>query len=329
MSAAPVSTSSGIIATTLPVFSSELEDNRQQLDIFWQGVEQGYLTSSDGLKLAYCMATHPDSTRAIVISSGRVEAYLKYQELIFDLYQLGYSVYALDHRGQGLSTRLTDNPHQGHVEKFADYVSDFSHFIDTIVTPKQHDRLYLVAHSMGGTIATLYLQQAPEVFDAAVLSAPMYGICLPMPKPFVRWLAGHLDNGSNNKPNYVLGGKDYIAAPFEENDLTHSATRYQDYRKLYETYPQLKLGSPTNRWLTESLDACEQAVQAAKHAQTPILILQAEEDSIVDNRAQDAAKGEHCHLFRVAHARHEIFMERDSARNQALNQLADFLSLHA
>ncbi|MCG9737139.1 alpha/beta fold hydrolase [Shewanella insulae] len=329
MSTAPVSTSSGTIATELPVFSSESEDNRQQLDAFWQKVEQGYLTTSDGLKLAYCVATHPESTRAIVISSGRVEAYLKYQELIFDLYQLGYSVYALDHRGQGLSARLTDNPHQGHVEKFADYVNDFGHFIDTLVSPKQHDRLFLVGHSMGGTIATLYLQQAPKVFDAAVLSAPMYGICLPMPKPFVRWLAGHLDNGSNNNPNYVLGGKDYEPVPFEQNDLTHSAKRYQDYRRLYETYPQLQLGSPTNRWLIESLDACEQAIQAAKHSQTPILILQAEEDSIVDNRAQDAAKGEHCHLYKVVHARHEIFMERDNARDQALGQLADFLSLHA
>ncbi|ABO25589.1 alpha/beta fold hydrolase [Shewanella loihica] len=329
MSTAPVSTSTDTIATSLPAFSSELTDNRQQLDAFWQGVEQGYLTTGDGLKLAYCVAAHPESNQAIVISSGRVEAYLKYQELIFDLYQLGYSVYALDHRGQGLSDRLTDNPHQGHVAKFSDYVDDLGLFVDTLVIPKQHDRLFLVGHSMGGTIATLYLQQAPKVFDAAVLSAPMYGICLPMPKPFVRWLAGHLDNGSSSKPNYVLGGKNYQPVPFEQNELTHSAKRYQDYRRLYETYPQLQLGSPTNRWLTESLDACEQAVEAAKHTQTPILILQAEEDSIVDNRAQDAARGEHCHLFKVAHARHEIFIERDSARNQALGQLADFLSLHA
>ena len=31
-------------------------------------------------------------------------------------------MFALDHRGQGLSERLTDNPHQGYVGKFEDYV---------------------------------------------------------------------------------------------------------------------------------------------------------------------------------------------------------------
>ncbi|WP_428611926.1 alpha/beta fold hydrolase [Shewanella sp.] len=310
-------------------FSSEQQDNSKQINTFWQGVKQGELTTIDNLKLAYCAALNPDSNRAIVISSGRVEAYVKYQELIFDLYQLGYSVYAIDHRGQGLSSRLTDNPHQGHVEKFSDYVQDFALFIETIVKANHHDSLFLVGHSMGGTIATLYLQQAPHVFNAAVLSAPMYGICLPMPKRFVRWLVQRLDNGSTSQPNYVLSGKNYSPEPFEANDLTHSAIRYQAYRRLYEAYPQLQLGSPTNRWLAESLDASEQAVMAAKHSQIPLLILQAEEDSIVENQAQEAAVGGLCQLKVIANARHEIFMECDAARNQALSYLAEFLDSNA
>src|SRR3954451_20076293 len=40
---------------------------------------------------------------AIVISSGRTEGMVIYQELIYDLQKQGYRVYILDHRGQGFS----------------------------------------------------------------------------------------------------------------------------------------------------------------------------------------------------------------------------------
>ncbi|WP_076413131.1 alpha/beta fold hydrolase [Shewanella sp. UCD-KL12] len=313
-------------ATKQLSFSSEYSlNNEQQLD-FWRHIEESFIKINDQISLGYTYIKHPDSKRAVVLSNGRVESYLKYKELIFDLYQQGYSVFALDHRGQGLSSRITDNPHQGHIDKFDTYIDDFSLFIDSVVKPKDYQDLFLVGHSMGGAIGTLYMDKHPETFTAAAFSAPMYGIKLPISRRFIRWLANLLDSEAGKEPNYILGGKDYHADAFEKNDLTKSQLRYDDYRHLYEQRPELKLGSPTNHWLVESIDAGPKTIKAAKNSQSPILILQADEDTIVDNFAQYHAVGGLCQLVNVPNARHEIFMELDESRNFALQAMFKFLA---
>ncbi|MCG9697997.1 alpha/beta fold hydrolase [Shewanella sp. Isolate11] len=309
-------------------FSSESQYDEKRLNQFWHQVTQAKLPISADISLAYCYINHPQSDKAIVISSGRIESYLKYKETIFDLYHLGYSVYAVDHRGQGLSSRLTTNPHQGHVGKFEDYIDDFEYFIDTVVTPAAHTSLFLLGHSMGSAIATLYLKRAPKTFKAAVLSAPMYGIRLPIHPHFIYWLAKLLDNGSAKEPNFVIGGKNYHPAVFEQNELTHSQVRYQQFRMLYQQRPELQLGSPTNHWLQQAIIASRKALIAAQQSTTPILILQAEYDSIVDNNAQTRAISEHCKLVTIANARHEIFIEKDAVRDEALSRLDAFFSSH-
>ncbi|QQX80358.1 alpha/beta fold hydrolase [Shewanella sp. KX20019] len=307
------------------VFSSEHHLNSPEQTAFWQQVTQATFKANDGLSLAYASVTQQNSKGTIVLSSGRVESYLKYKELMFDLYRQGYDLFAIDHRGQGLSCRTTLNPHQGHIDKFQRYVDDFDEFINTIVKPVQERDYFLVGHSMGGAIGTLYLSQHPGVFKSAVFSAPMYGIKLPLPKRFIRKLASLLDNHSNQYPNYVLGGKDYHAAAFEKNDLTNSKLRYDDYRDLYQLQPKLQLGSPTNHWLVESIDAGEDAIKAAQNINIPLLILQAEEDTIVCNAAQKQASRGMSKLLKIPYSRHEIFMERDKARNTALTALLNFI----
>ena len=77
-----------------------------EINPFWQtSVTLGEFVGKDNIDVhyAWCIPENPKST--VVISSGRIESYLKYKELIFDLYQNGFAVFILDHRGQGLSDR--------------------------------------------------------------------------------------------------------------------------------------------------------------------------------------------------------------------------------
>lgn len=310
------------------LFSSEQQLNNDEQQKFWQSVTQSTLEKND-VSLAYAYIQHSDSSKAIVISSGRVESYLKYKELMFDLYQHGYSIYILDHRGQGLSSRITTNPHQGHIDKFQTYIDDLNDFVEQIVNPNKHDNLYLVGHSMGGTIGTLYMEQYPTTFNAAVFSAPMYGIKLPFNKTFIRSLAGLLDTCNDKQPhkqpNYVLGGTDYEPVEFEKNHLTNSPSRYQQFLDVFHQNPNIQLGSPTNRWLLEAMDAADRATKAAALSIKPIMVLQALDDEIVDNAAQNRAENIHCQIRRIANCQHEVFVEADKARNQALRTLVSFL----
>ena len=73
------------------------------IDPFWEEqVSRGHFAGKGDVDVhyAWCLPDTPRST--IVISSGRIESYLKYKELVFDLYQNGFAVFILDHRGQGL-----------------------------------------------------------------------------------------------------------------------------------------------------------------------------------------------------------------------------------
>ncbi len=74
-----------------------------------------------------------------MISSGRTEAAIKYKELILDLYKNGYSVYIHDHRGQGQSGRMTEDPQMGYIENFQYYIDDMKYFHDAYVKPKDHE----------------------------------------------------------------------------------------------------------------------------------------------------------------------------------------------
>src|SRR5262249_5494248 len=95
-------------------------------------------------------------------------------ETIRDLAARGFSVWCLDWRGQGGSTRPKRWPHRPRARRFdrdADELAQFaaSRFDDGL--PRA-----LIAHSRGGAIALLCLHRHQQAFDAAVLSAPMLGV---------------------------------------------------------------------------------------------------------------------------------------------------------
>ena len=101
---------------------------------------------------------------------------LKYAELIYQMVAEGYSVYTVDNRGMGFSSRLADNPQMVHVEKFSDYVDDLKKFVDTVVKTKKHRKIFFVSHSMGGLITGHYMVRYPEDVDAAVFNSPLWEV---------------------------------------------------------------------------------------------------------------------------------------------------------
>ncbi len=124
-----------------------------QINPFWQEhVTEDAFFGKGNVKVRYAFCIPPAPKATIVVSSGRIESYLKYKEFIYDLYQNGFAVFILDHRGQGLSGRMTHDPQHGYVASFDDYVDDLVTFVDTIVKPKQQGELQLVCHSMGGRL---------------------------------------------------------------------------------------------------------------------------------------------------------------------------------
>lgn len=308
--------------------------HQQTLPDFWrQHAVESTFKGKDGVTIRYAALRQAKVDRAILIVNGRVESYLKYQELAWDLWRQGYSLYLIDHRGQGLSDRLLADPEKGYVDQFDDYVLDLKQFHDEVIAQDQPAKLFLLAHSMGGAISARYLERWPDDIEAAVLSSPMMGINLGgLPKWLAKGLAATIGTVGCwlGEPPYGPGQGPYESHDFADNGLSHSAARYQAFRELYEQRPQIKLGGATAHWIYQGITGADAAIADAGAIKTPLLLLQAGNDSVVDNAAQDAfctkANCEGGKPLRIEGAWHELFIESDDKRQPALTAMLDFFA---
>jgi len=308
---------------------------QQQIIPFWHDVVPQQLKLQDGSSIDYVLlrpAPNTTETATVVVVNGRTESYLKYQELAYELTQQGYKVLMFDHRGQGLSERLTANPHKGHIEDFQQYIDDMHQLISRVlVSGSSEQPLYLLGHSMGGAISTLYLQQHPQVFQKAALSAPMHGINgkLFYDEGDACRLASLVSVFSTE--GYAgFADKAYSEQPFASNELTGSEARYQWMQTLYKENPRLQLGGATWGWLNAACDVIPQMQQQAGKIKIPVLLMQAELDSIVSAPAQQ----QFCAVLAtnpesgcvggvqlIKNAKHELLFEQDDIRQQVLDKI--------
>lgn len=306
-----------------------------ELSQFWEQVTEHQLETADGLYIRYVTFEHPESIGWVIISPGRIETYLKYQELVLELATHGYSVAVIDHRGQGFSERMSHHSHHGHVAHFNEFVRDFADFMLALKPRIADQPCQLLAHSMGGAIACLYMANYPHPFTSAALSAPMMGVqTKPWPQAIAKTMIrlGHWLNRQlfSDKPRYFMGMKDYSDIAFADNELTHSEARYQWFRAIYQQRPEVQLGGPTVQWLMQSLQAMAELPEAANRIRIPLLILQASEDHIVSLSPQNTFVELSPHpatrLKRMSGSFHEILMETDSIRGPAMQEVTEFFS---
>lgn len=304
---------------------------------FWRQREEGEFTGVGGVPIRFVRFSSPQHRRVVVVSPGRVESYIKYPEVAYDLFYSGYDVMIIDHRGQGFSGRLLPDKHRGHVVNFSDYVDDFATFYQQEVISHGYQQYVALGHSMGGAILTQFLAREPQAFASAALCAPMFGIHLPMPN----WVANGIVNWVENRPKlrdyYALGTGQWRPLPFVVNALTHSRERYRRSLRYYADDSALQIGGPTYHWVRESIQAGQQIIAQAAKITTPILLLQAGEDRVVDNRSHLAfcqalsATGHPCEggkPWLINGSRHEILFERDAIRAEALNVILRFFAQH-
>ena len=293
---------------------------------FWHdSVQLGVFAGVAEVGIAYAYVLHPQALGVVVISSGRIESFIKYKEVVYDLYQNGYSVFIHDHRGQGLSGRMLNDPQIGYVKSFDEYVVDFKRFIDEVVSKKTSCKPKLLCHSMGSTIGALTVLRYPELFEKVAFSAPMFGIRPPLPN-WVAKLLLTIHGILNNKNAYFFGQKNYENQPFAVNELTHSEARYQIFCDEYQAAPQVQLGGVSAHWLKVAAQAMDDIERNAHRFPIPALVIQAGADQIIDNKRQSVvvAKMANSKLKVIAGAKHELLAEQDEFRVPCLTAILDF-----
>lgn len=127
---------------------------------------EGQFKGLRNLNLYYqCWLPSNEFKTILLIVHGLAEHSGRYTNLVNYFVPRGYAVYGFDQRGHGKSDGL-----RGYVDKFSNFVNDLNTFL-SIVHSRQHDaRIFMVGHSIGGTIAAAYAIFHQDDFDGLILS---------------------------------------------------------------------------------------------------------------------------------------------------------------
>ena len=110
----------------------------------------------------------------LVLAHGYAEHLGRYRAVAEYFTAAGYAVHALDHRGHGKSggTRAV-------IDSFANADADIDQLVDKVRADSGLQRIKLVGHSMGGSLALNYALNHSEKLSGLVLSGPAIGGGLP------------------------------------------------------------------------------------------------------------------------------------------------------
>ena len=317
-------------ATCFAVSETDLHSKLETdiLPFFTSQLRFGAFHGQGDVPIHYAFFDTADEKGALVITTGRQESIAKYAEVLFDLKDSGFDIYIMDHRGQGFSGRMLNDPRKGHVADFENYVADLQTFVDSVVKKTPYAGTFYLSHSIGCTIGILYAARFPDTFDGLILVSPFFEINTGLvPQWIVRGVV-ELFSMVGLDESFVPGGGSYTTdIPFDDNIVTTSKKRYELTKKLVDLYPETALFGPTNRWVAEASAAGGKALDAASSLPRPILLLQAADDKVIRVSPQEefCRKSEKCTLRKMPEAGHEILMERDSIRNQAFMHIRNFL----
>lgn len=289
----------------------------------------GYFISFDGARIFYEYYENPCEKAAVVISHGFCEFTKKFEEVIFYFFQAGYSVYILDHRGHGYSSREVEDLCKIYIASYDEYVRDFHSFVTQIVLNSNigHRKLVLYAHSMGGAIAALFLEQYPDIFTCAILSSPMLDVNFyKIPALFI-WLVMLFKKLLRADKDYVPGHKAFDGIPRFKTSSCLSEARYNSIfmKRLQDIHYQTHGASCA--WTLASLKALRKLKRHMSLVRTPVLLFQAGNDSTVKRRGQIqfAKKSKNTRLVSIPEAKHEIYNANSEIRQEYYRDIFSFL----
>ena len=288
-----------------------------------------------GAALRWAAWTAPGPSRgSVVLLGGRGEFIEKYAtEIVGELLGRGFSVFALDWRGQGLSERALADPGKGHIDSFDTYVADLALFLDEVVVPTAPRPILGLCHSMGSHITLRFLaEHGPGPLSGAVLVAPMTAL---RREAMLRSVLMVMPELAAIEERYLFGTGPFVALAreFNANFVTHDQRRYRFTELWFAADPRLTLGGPTVGWARQAARSMTAAAAPGylERIDLPLVLVSAGDDPLVDSRSHPgvAARLRNARLVTVAGALHEVMMETDPLRAefwQAFDGLADTLA---
>jgi len=177
----------------------------------------------------------------------------------------GYKIFSYDNRGHGHTKAESSY-------EFMDFVRDLDAFVSFVCEKeaKKQEDVFIIANSVAGVSASTWVHDyAPKVRGVALI-APAFKIKLyfPFAKAFLKLAIKF-------KPEFNI--KSYVKSKF----LTHDVTEQKRYDEDTLITPHIPA-----RQLTTLLDTAQRVVDDAETIVTPMLVLSATKDYVVESGVQ-------------------------------------------
>ncbi len=125
----------------------------------------------EGMTLSYAVMTPHVSKAVVLIVHGINDHKGRYTLLQEDLAEGGYTSFAFDQRGFGLSGGKRVD-----VARYQDYHDDLLAVLALIRAKCPDEQIFLLGHSLGGLISATFCIDHPGAVDALVLSSPAFDV---------------------------------------------------------------------------------------------------------------------------------------------------------
>ena len=274
--------------------------------------QEASFTSADGLRLherAWLPEGEPRAVLAVV--PGAAEHSGRYAHLGGFLARHGYAVHALDLRGHGESAgrRLF-------VRSFGEYLDDVGGFLARVRLAHPGKPLFLLGHSMGGTVAALYALTRPGPLRGLVLSGPLLALgddLSPLKAALARFLGRFLPR-----------------LPVQKLDAA-SISRDPEVVRRYREDPRVHHGAIPAGTAAAGMAAIARIEETEPTLEMPLLILHGTADRLASpagsQRLQRRAGSADRTLRLYDGYFHEVFNE--PGRERVLDDLLAWLDAHA
>jgi acylglycerol lipase len=274
--------------------------------------KEGQFTGAKGLEIYWQSWQDAAPMRAVVvISHGAGEHSGRYQRVALALAELGYPVYALDHRGHGRS-----GGRRALVDRLDNAAADLDLLIDLARREHPDVPLFLLGHSLGGTIALRYALRHQDKLDGLILSGPVAAIDLP-PAP-VRLAVKALSAVAPWMP--VLGVDPAVVS------------RDPAEVEAYRTDPLVHHGKLPLRTVAEIAAATEAFPEQVPSLTLPILLVHGSEDRLApvqgSRMVYERVNSEDKTLEIYEGFFHEVLNEPPEDRARVLADIVTWLQAH-
>jgi len=272
----------------------------------------GTIIGKDGFEIFFqsWIARKPEGV--LVIAHGLGEHSGRYANLINALSGKGVHVYALDHRGHGMSAGK-----RGHVNSFSEYTDDLKIFMNIVKNYHPDLPVILLGHSMGGVIAFSYALAYPNDINALILSSA--GLIPAVEPPAV-------------KAKMALFFSKILPGVAVSNEL--DAEQISHDRKTIDTYisDPLVHDRITFKWFSEFVAEEQKCMDHAADLNMPLLVFHGTDDRICDfsgsilTHEKASSKDKTIHLFEGLY--HETMNEVEFERAKVLDMVSTWITKH-